>query len=280
MIEFWQNSSTSNVWKDWLGGLTQGLLFKGGLYNDAPLVKFLANETTDIGSMVRKVNVGITDVLKGAYRDFTENDLSGTTLADVFFASLSFAGIFPPAEVLGGSYFDGGVVWGVDIFSAVNRCLEQTSADNIIVDVILTSGKDLAVVDASNFKSIQMLWRYLEISHWYGNNDGLLRAKFAFPDVNFRTIIAPSEELPSAQIALDYDKSQINSMVDLGKQDAQYAVSRENSFDDHVHFYSLKKTQPDAMRHVKFDEFIQRKDAGEFQDADADLDNYNQLFLQ
>ena len=201
MITFWEHASTNHLWKDWLGGISQGLLFKGGLYNTAPLTTFLKGELSDVVSFQRAVFTGITDVLNGAYVDYNNNTLI-SHLADVAFASLSFAGVFPPAEVLGGSYFDGGVVWGIDIFSAVNECLKTHSQANTVVDVLLTSAKNLKKVDASNYLSINMLWRYLEISRYYGNMDGLLRAQFAYPDVTFRSIVSPTKDLPSSTIPL------------------------------------------------------------------------------
>jgi len=69
---------------------------------------------------------------------------------------------------------------------------------DIVVDTILTSEKTLKVVDASDYKSIQMLWRYLEVSRYYSNMDGLLRAQFAYPDVTFRHTVAPSKDMPSS----------------------------------------------------------------------------------
>jgi len=70
------------------------------------------------------------------------------------FASFAFAGFFPPAESMGSSWFDGSVIWDLDIFSTVNKCLETHSASDIVVDVILTSEKTLKTVDASNFNSV------------------------------------------------------------------------------------------------------------------------------
>ena len=66
------------------------------------------------------------------------------------------------------------------------------------MDVILTSEKTLKKVDASSYHSLQMLWRYLEVSRYYSNMDGLLRAQFAYPNVTFRNIVAPSAEMPSS----------------------------------------------------------------------------------
>ena len=53
------------------------------------------------------------------------------------YASLSFAGFFPPAEVLGSYFFDGSAVWDIDIFSAINRCTEKGFKEqDIVVDMI------------------------------------------------------------------------------------------------------------------------------------------------
>ena len=57
---------------------------------------------------------------------------------------MSFAGFFPPAEVLGSHYFDGSAVWDIDIFSAINRCTEQGFKNSdIVVDVVMTSAANL-----------------------------------------------------------------------------------------------------------------------------------------
>lgn len=148
MITFWQNSSNSKLYKDWLGGIVEGLTIKGGLYNDALLKSFLTSELADIGNMQRFVDVGITDVLTGTYKDILADDLN-LNLIDIMFASFSYAGFFPPSESMGSSWFDGSVIWDLDIFSAVNKCLETHSAADVVVDVVLTSTKTLKVVDAS-----------------------------------------------------------------------------------------------------------------------------------
>lgn len=74
------------------------------------------------------------------------------------------------------------------------------------MDVVLTSEKNLKQVDASDYKSLQMLWRYLEVSRYYSNMDGLLRAQFAYPNVYFRNVVAPSGDLPSSFYPLNLDR--------------------------------------------------------------------------
>jgi predicted acylesterase/phospholipase RssA len=70
MKTFWENSANTKLYKDWLGGLAEGLLLKGGLWNDAPALDFLKSELADITPTNRWIDVGLTDVLKGTYVDY------------------------------------------------------------------------------------------------------------------------------------------------------------------------------------------------------------------
>ena len=126
------------------------------------------------------------------------------------FASFAYAGFFPPATSMGTSWFDGSVIWDLDIFSVVNKCMETHAQSDIVVDVVMTSQKTLKTVDASNFNSVEMLWRFLEVQRYYSVMDGLLRAQFAYPDVTFRHIISPSESLPSSLYPLVSSCDKVN----------------------------------------------------------------------
>ena len=211
MEKFWTDATENTLYKNWLGGIARGLFFEGGLYNSAPLETFLKKEFTGV-EMHRNVDIGITDVIDGSYKDFSEKNITeGQNLVDALYASMSFAGFFPPAEVLGSAYFDGSAVWDIDIFSAVNRCTEKGFANSdIVVDVVMTSSANLKEVQAEDYKSIGMLFRYLEISSFYNSMDGLLRAKFAYNDVNFRYVITPTGSIPSSLKPLVSSFSTIN----------------------------------------------------------------------
>ena len=161
MVTFWENASNAKLYQDWIGGIVTGLLYKGGLYNDAPTMDFLQTELTDISPTQRWVDVGLTDVLKGQYVDFTGDQLTGDEFYNVLFAQFAQAGFFPPAAFDNTDWFDGSTIWDLDIFSVVNKCQETHTDDKITVDVVLTSEKTLSQVDASDYKSLQMLWRYL-----------------------------------------------------------------------------------------------------------------------
>lgn len=70
------------------------------------------------------------------------------------FASFAYPGFFPPAESMDSTWFDGSVIWDLDIFSAVNKCMETHAQKDVVLDVLLTSEKVLKVVDASEYNSI------------------------------------------------------------------------------------------------------------------------------
>lgn len=197
MQTFWENSSAQRLWKDWPAGLIEGLMFKGGLYNNKPLLNFLATEMADIAPSQRFIDIGLTNILTGMYTDFQAGDLTGQELVDVMLGSFDYAGFFAPEAGLGSNWTDGSTIMDLDIFPAVNACLAQGHAyEDIVVDVVMTSSKTLKQVDASNYGAMHMMYRFLQVARYYNAMDGLLRAQFAYPTVQFRHIIAPSGDLP------------------------------------------------------------------------------------
>ena len=200
MQSFWKGATHTSLYKNWFGGIARGFLYEGGLYNSAPLHDYLKKEFSTGMSTERSLNIGIVNVYDGSYVDFSDKNVtSGSNLVDALFASMSVPGFFPPANVLGSSWFDGSAVWDIDIFSAINKCIDKGfDHKDIVVDVIMTSSANLKQVQAEDYRSIGMLFRYLEISSFYNAMDGLLRARFAYPGVNFRYVISPSGSIPSS----------------------------------------------------------------------------------
>ena len=283
MKTFWENSANTKLYKDWLGGLAEGLLIKGGLWNDAAVLDFLKTEMADIQATNRWIDVGLTDVLKGTYVDYQETGLTGDDLYNVMYAQFAQAGVFPPVEFDNTDFFDGSTIWDLDIFSVVNQCQAAGFADtDIVVDVFLTSEKTLKTVDASGYHSIQMLWRYLEVSRYYSNMDGLLRAQFAYPNVTFRNVVAPSAEMPSSWYPLNLAQADVDQIWDLGVQDGTAAATNVTSTADLTHFFSLKKKNDQRLKGgVSFDSFLAMKQNGEIEDFKLHEDKQMKaLFLQ
>ena len=113
------------------------------------------------------------------------------------FASFSQPFFFEPVKFGNSEFFSGQVVWDLDLFSVINNCKHSGyPEESIVVDVLMTTMSTLAHVDTKSFKSWQMIRRYLDISSHYSMMDGLLRAKYGYPKVNFRHIIAPQKQVP------------------------------------------------------------------------------------
>jgi hypothetical protein len=194
----------------------------------------------------------------------------GNNLIDVLYSSFAIAGFFPPVEAFGSQFFDGSTIWDIDIFTAVNKCKAQGFAEkDIVIDVILTSAANLQKVDASGYKSLSMLFRYLEITSFYGSMDGLLRAKFAYPHANFRYAISPSTALPSSLFPMNLSKKQITDMIALGESDAKAAIAKGKgvSVEHLLHYHALKKVSDSAIEGMTLGDFLEAKENGTF-DAD------------
>lgn len=197
LYKFWQDAGNAKLSQDWWGGVVTGLLSEPGLYDETPMKAFLTTELADIGAMQRFINVCLTDVLKGVDHDLRQSDLSNKdNLIEALYASFAWAGYFPPVSAFGSDFFDGSSIMDLDAFSPIAECLKTHAPQDVIVDAILTSEKTLKQVDATNYGAFDIMWRYLSISRYYSNMDGLLRAQFAYPGVQWRYIVAPTESLP------------------------------------------------------------------------------------
>lgn len=155
MKAMWDSSASTRLYKDWLGGLAEGLLIKGGLWNDKAVLDWVTTEMADVSPTQRWIDLGLTDLLAGTYVDFLEGGLEGDALYQVMYAQFAQAGMFPPVEYNSTDYFAGSTIWDLDVFSVVNECVAQGfEMSNIVVDVLLTSEKTLKTVDASDYNSL------------------------------------------------------------------------------------------------------------------------------
>lgn len=216
------------------------------------------------------------NVLSGEFLDFTkENFNTEDNMDHAVFASFSWPGLFPPAHAFGSRWFDGSAVYDIDMFSAINKCLSMGyKQDDIVVDVIMSSASNLQKIQGQNLKSIGMLLRYLDISSFYGSMDGVLRAKFAFPQIKFRYAIAPSKPLPWEYLPLNLNETQVQEIIEIGEQDAKNAVEQGHgiSFDHLIHYHTLKKTGDERLMKMNLGEFLEAKVAGSFEEYDVSTD--------
>jgi hypothetical protein len=163
-------------------------------------------------------------------------------------ASSSYAGVFPTVKDLDKDreYYDGANVRSVNIADAVTQCKKLVGGDEskITVDVIMNSGGTFNVKDAKNFKAIRMGLRYAEILYFYRSMDLILRAKFAYKNVNFRYVVAPTSKLAGGWLPFSFEPKDIEDNINHGIRDAQQviAMGAGKSIDKLVKYTELKTT--------------------------------------
>ena len=112
----------------------------------------------------------------------------------------------------------------IDIETGINRCREKGfEFSEIVVDMIMTSAPQLKDVDATNFKTLSMLFRELQIKGYYSAMNEVKKAKAAYKDVNFRHMVMPSDMIGSSKKPYQNDEEFMRRTFDLGLKDGKAA---------------------------------------------------------
>lgn len=225
ILNLWNNLQEKDVYKNWSwGGPVRGLLFKSSLYDSSPFRAFLKK---NVKKPTRYFQVLATNAADGTAKIWDEKtDLE--TLIKAIDASAAYPGFFEPVDDIdGNTYYDGGTSFSINIGGAINKCKELGYAESdIVIDTLLCSAATIKEKNTADYTSIPMLIRYLEIRLYYDTMDLLERAKQGFRNVNFRYTIAPTQKLEPGLMPFSFNKSQIQSMIKVGRQDAKEAIAR------------------------------------------------------
>lgn len=71
MKKFWEGTATQDMYEEWLGGLLDGLLIEGGLYDDTKLKNYIKSELKGVTAK-REIDLGLVNLLSGKYEDMTK----------------------------------------------------------------------------------------------------------------------------------------------------------------------------------------------------------------
>lgn len=224
LLDMWDDLEEKDVYESWSwGGAVRGLLFESSLYDSRPFRSFIND---NVNKPVRYLQVSATDATNGAIKVWDETtDL--TTLHKAIDASAAYPGFFQPVDDIDGkTYYDGGSSMSINIGGAINKCKDLGFAESdIVIDIILNSAATIKEKDTASYTSIPMLIRYLEIRLFYDTMDLVERAKEGFRDVNIRYTVAPTKRLTPGILPFSFDKKQIATMMEVGRNDAAYVVT-------------------------------------------------------
>ena len=164
------------------------------------------------------------DVNTGSYLLFDE------TTDDPVKAVLSSASIpfvFPNQKWGGHVAMDGGTVFNLNMVSAVHRCREIVDDDSMInIDILMCSaGKEAQEGWEYKNKAVSNFLRYQDIKSAYESNDDVREFMKAFPKVNFRYYVEPTEPIPGGLDIINVDNTTITwPLQELGRKDGGASV--------------------------------------------------------
>ena len=231
LSETWSSIVGSDVYKQWSPlGIVTGILFESGVFDDTPLSNFLASVFEQFSYEIkRRIVVSCADVVSGNYITFNETT-NDPVKAIVSSASIPF--VFPhqvwSEEVV---CMDGGTVWNTNLASAIHRCEEIVDDHSqITMDVIICDDYQFAPY-SSKTDTLGMFNRYKDIKDSYSNIGDVYDLMKAFPKVNYRYYIQPSQPLPGGLNLLNFDNTTNTWPMQMtGRLDAENALKDGEGF--------------------------------------------------
>lgn len=223
----WNSIPNYDAFKNWPGGILQGLFFKKGIFDLTPGFEWVKANLGDL-TVKRKISFATVDANGATYKiwDYNATYTQPDDLVESAFASSSIPAAFP--HITRGQYelIDGGVIWNQDIASAVRRCREIVDSDkDIILDMVLCGNHKIdRKDDIKTYSTFQHLMRGNELASFYNGMGDYNSSLELYPDVNFRYFIVPSENINSGLLPLNFNQAQIDQCFRVGKKDAENAV--------------------------------------------------------
>lgn len=177
----------------------------------------------------RKITVSCVDVQDGSYHLFYENT---TDIVKAITSSASIPAIFPHQVWSDGVVcMDGGTVWNTNLVSAVERCRELVDDDSkITMDIMVCDDNDLDAWTSQN-NAVSNYLRFNGLKSYHTSIADIDEFSQAFPDVNFRYYITPTEPLPSGLGILNFDNTTSTFPMQMtGRLDGENAVKSGEGF--------------------------------------------------
>ncbi|GAM26514.1 hypothetical protein SAMD00019534_096890 [Acytostelium subglobosum LB1] len=208
----WMGITPEQIYVNWVGGLVDGLLLQKGIFNDAPLHKFLSDNLnlTALHQSTRGLLIGATNIDTGNFDIFEKTDPEIVLGVQ---ASSSIPGVFPPTFKGNAVYQDGGVTYMTPVTDTARLCY-GTGATDVTIDVVVVGDLE-TTVDMNKAKTIDLLLRTLDIVKTNMHYKDIETVFEAFPNVNLN-VFHPSQPLPGNALSFTYS----GPLIKIGYEDA------------------------------------------------------------
>ena len=208
---FWlQNvKKDSDSYKGWLPGFLTYIpaIWKGSIYSTKPLKKLLINnfnidkmKTTDVD-----IHIGVCSLNSGLYETVNGNH---PQILDYILASASFPIAFPPIEIGGELYTDGGVRNSVPVMEAIRSGASE-------IDVIMNSPTTPATIHKDTKDIKKLIPAALRVTDILSDEVFItdLDEACKYHGIKLK-VHAP--ERPFKQNSLDFSAKHVVSLIDYG----------------------------------------------------------------
>ena len=225
LVDLWVNITPDDIMKEHVGGVTTGTVFKTGIYDNEPLREFIKDKVFE-KEVFRETKYGICNLDKANFEvhSYETGDTVDMKHISSVMASSAIPAFFPPEvdETEGHFLIDGGSIWNIDLPSAINACRDLGyEEEQIVVDIILCASAEIATNEnIGDHLVMQNLARFQEINAYYTETNDIEKTHIAFPLVEYRSVISPSENLKQGSNFMDFDPEDTQHMLELGYKDA------------------------------------------------------------
>ena len=141
-------------------------------------------------------------------------------------ASATVPAVFPPLHMGDYALVDGGTFTNLDISESIIKCRNKGFEDkDIIVDAILCFDSKMAMEEWTlkqmKYKNAYDIFkRNNQLKEFYYYFEDLIRVIRGYPDIQFRHLITPDEDLGGAFIPVFDGTAQILQLLAYGEKDA------------------------------------------------------------
>ena len=217
LLQLWRNLNSSSIYQEWPVGLIDGL------FDLSPFGQYL-NQFDDL-KVKRPFYTGVVNFNNGSFVAFTSNQ-SRENLKTILTASIAAPLYFPYVMFEGLPYNDGSIINTINGFDPISDCRNKGYSDNnIVVDAILTSGKTINKTNFTTGDALGMGLRGLELLLWQESIEDMFYLLQDFPDVNFRYIVMPEEELSlKSRYPYNATPEEIENFINIGYQSAYNSI--------------------------------------------------------
>ena len=219
-------NGTSSIYENWNSlGPAFGLLNEAGMYSTVPLHDTLTQLVTHVP--MRNFTVGSTNLNTGLFGTFNES--LGKNIVEAVMCSAAPPLFFPPQNFMGTTWADGGCIINLDVFSAVERCLDVVASEtDIVVDMIFCSGASLSTFTTTP-TVFDVTSRVSSVNSYDSAMWFVYNAMQAYPKADFRFTIVPSASMPGGIVPLDFNRTVLQQEMQLGENDVLNILGTEHN---------------------------------------------------